>query len=89
MMEGQKNLATFDYSFATKNRANGKKTFVMTFITLSRQMKREINEDTLKQCRNIEIDYHNIENCKRKKFCRDTSELNRDRNWQIMKASYD
>ena len=45
--------------------------FVMTFKNLSRQMKREINEDTLKQCRDIEIDYRDIENYRRKKFCCD------------------
>ena len=66
-MECKKNVATSDNSVATKNKANGRKT-------LSRQMKREINEDTLKQCRDIK-------NYRRKKFCH-------DRSWQIKNASH-
>ena len=52
-------------------------------------MKREINEDTLKQCHNIEIDCRDIENCIRNKLCRDISELSRDRSWHVMKVSHD
>ena len=52
-------------------------------------MTREINEDTLKQCRDIENDCRNIKNCRRKKLCHDTSKLSRNRSWQIMKASHD
>ena len=63
-------------------------SFVTTFKTLSRQMKREINEDTLKQCRDIEIDCHDIKSCRRKKFYCDTSKLSCDRSWQIKKASH-
>ena len=77
----KKNFVT-TFTVATKNKANDKKKFVTAFKTLSRQMKREINEDTLKQC-------CNIENCIRKKFYHDTSKLSRDRSWQIMKASHD
>ena len=88
-MEGQTNVTTFDNYVATKNRANGKKNFVTMFKTVSRQIKREINKDTLKQCRDIETDCHDIENCRRKKFYRNTSKLSRDRSWQIMKASHD
>ena len=78
-MEGKKNVATPDNSIATKNRANGKKNFVTTFRTLLRQMKRKINEDTLKQCHNIKIDCRDINNCRRKKLCHHTSELSHDR----------
>ena len=42
-------------------------------------MKREINEDMLKQCPGIKIECHNIAKCKRKKFCRNTSELSHDK----------
>ena len=52
-------------------------------------MKREINEDKLKRCRDIK-------NCRMKKFyhdtrklSHDTSKLSRDKSWQIMKASHD
>ena len=51
-------------------------------------MKREITEDTLKQCRNIEIDCRDIKSCIRKKLCRDTSELSHNKSWQIKKASH-
>ena len=74
-MEGQKNVATFDNSIATKNRANGKKTLSRRLKLCRNRMKREINEDTLKQCRDIETDCCDIENCKRKKLCHDTREL--------------
>ena len=49
-------------------------------------MKREINEDTLNQCRDIKIDCRDIKidcrdinNCKRKKFCHDTRKISHDR----------
>ena len=51
-------------------------------------MKREINEDTLKQCRDIEIDCHDIKSCRRKKLCRNTSEHSRDRSWKIKMANH-
>ena len=68
----KKNVATPDNSVATKNRENDRKI-------LSRHMKREINEDTLKQCRNIKIDCRDMKDCKRNKFCHDTSKLSCDR----------
>ena len=52
-------------------------------------MKREINEDTLNQCRAIKIDCRDIKNCRRKKLCHDISEISPDKRWQIMKASHD
>ena len=54
----------------------------MTFKTLLRHMKREINEDILKQCSDIKIDCHDIKNCRRKKFCR-------YKRWKIVKISHD
>ena len=69
-----------EMNVATKNTVNGRKT-VMPFKTLSRQMKREINEYTLKQC-------DDIKSCRRKKFFRDTSELSHDKSWKIKKASH-
>ena len=41
-------------------------------------MKKEINEDMLKQCCDIEIECHDITKCRRKKFYGNTSELSRD-----------
>ena len=75
-MKGKKNVATHDNSIAT-------------FKTLSRQMKRELDEYTLKQCCDIKIDCRDIQNCRRKKFCHDTRELSHDKSWQIIKASHD
>ena len=88
-MGGKKNVTTPDNFVTTKNRANDRKTLSRRLKTLSLQMKREINEDTRKQCRDIKSDCHDIKNCRRKKVCRDISELSRDRSWQIMKASHD
>ena len=88
-MEGKKNVTTHDNSGVTKNMENGKKNFVMMFKTLSRQMKREINEDTMKQCHDIKVDCRNIKNCRMKKLCHDLRKLSREISWQIMKVSHD
>ena len=63
-------VTTLVNSVATKNKANGKKNKNKTknFTTwkgLAQQMRREINEDMLKQCRDIM-------KCRRKKFYHNT-----------------
>ena len=77
--EGKKNVATPDNYVVTKNKENGRKNFVMKFKIVLGQRKREFNEDTLKQRRDIEINYRDINNCRKKYFYSNTSEFSRDR----------